>query len=132
VGAAATTVGVTAIIVSVMTTATTATAFLMRMTVLKLLFGSGTHFLNGYVEIQVLTSQRVVAVDSDIVAFDLNNTNGDRPLLGAGLELHTDFEGFDTLKTVTWHNLLQGWIRLAVTIFRLDTHFNRLADSLAG
>lgn len=107
-----------------------ATATLVDVAVSHFFFGRRTHFLYGAIEIQVLPSKWVVTVYSDIVFLDFDHADRDRALIGASLKLHADFERFDTLKTIAWHDLLKRWIRRAIAIFWSDTHFDSVASGL--
>lgn len=86
------------------------------------------NLLDRHVEVEVLACERVVAVDSDIVVVDFNDTNRDRALVSVGLKLHARLKVFDALKTILRHDLLQCWIYLAIAIFWIDAHFCSLAN----
>lgn len=111
--------------------ASAAAAALVDVAMGNLIFGRGAHILYGHVEIEVLTSKRVITVDGDIVFFDFDHANRDGALIGAGLKLHANFELFDALKAVAGHHLLKSRIQFAVAFFRSDANLNRFANRLA-
>ena len=69
-------------------------------------FSACTHLLNRHAEVQVLPRKWVIAVYGDIVVLYLGNTDRNRPLIGIRLELHTDLEVFNSLKTIARNHLL--------------------------
>jgi hypothetical protein len=52
-----------------------ATAALIQVTVRDFFFGRSAHLLDSHVKIEMLTSERVVAIDCYVVLFDLYNAN---------------------------------------------------------
>lgn len=103
-------------------TAATATAALVDVAVGDFFFSRRANFLDRHVEVQVLARERVVAVDSDFVAFDFDDADRDRPLIGARLKLHAGLEIFHALETVLGHDLLKRGIWLAVAVGWSDAH----------
>lgn len=110
------------------TAATAASAALVNVAVCDLFFSRRADLLDRHVEVEVLARERVVAVDCDIVAFDLNNTNRDRALVCVCLKLHASLKIFNTLETILRHDLLQRRIYLAVAIGWIDAHFCSFAS----
>lgn len=94
----------------------------------NLLFGARTDFFDCDIKIQVLAGERVVAIDRHRFVLHLNNANRDGALFGASLKLHTFLNILDPLKTVFWHDLLKRGIYLTISLFRLNTDFNSVAD----
>lgn len=110
---------------------TSAAAFgLVDVTVGNLLFSRSADILNGYIEIQVLARQRVIAIYGDLLVPDLNNPYRYRALLSAGLKLHTDFDIFDALKAFFRDDLLQCRVFLAVALFRAHANLDLITRGL--
>jgi hypothetical protein len=108
------------------------TAFTVDMTVGHFFLGSVADGNDLHLEVQALASQRVVAVDGDIVAVQV--TDGDDLHLTVrrgSVELHAHFQLINTFE----HAAAQGADQLggvfAVGIFRFYGHFQLIADSLA-
>ena len=86
--------------------------------------GNDLHF-----EVQALTGQRVVAVDSDVVAVQV--TNGDDLHLAVrrrSVELHADFQLVNAFEHAAAQGADQFSGVFAVGIFRLDGNVQLVAD----
>jgi hypothetical protein len=71
----------------------------------------------------VLARKRVVPVDGDVIIINFDDANRYRTLFCTSLKLHTHFERFYSLKTVTGYYLFERRVGLAVAILRSDAHF---------
>lgn len=103
----------------------------VHVTVRELFFGSVTHVGDLDGEVQGLAGQRVVAVDGDVVAFDLADGDVDAALVIAALELHARLEVFHALERGARHHLDQLFVTRAVALFGGDVDLELVAHRAA-
>src|SRR5690606_29099188 len=71
----------------------------------QLFFGRHTYFGDLDVEVEILSRQRVIAVDGDHVAGDVRDSHGARSASGLHLELHAHAHVGDATEGTTRHTL---------------------------
>jgi len=74
------------------TPAAAATAALMDVTVGDLFLCRSAHFLHRDIEVEMLTRERMIPVNGNIIFLHFDDADRDRALIGAGLELHANFK----------------------------------------
>ena len=75
-------------------------AFPVHVAVLDFFSTGFTHFRDLNVKVELLASQRVVAIDNDRIAFNFLDGNHQRTTSSLGLELHARLNAFNALKRV--------------------------------
>jgi len=108
------------------------TAFTVNVAVGHFFLGSVADGNDLHLEVQALTSQRVVAVDGDVVAVQI--TDGDDLHLAVrrgSVELHAHFQLVDTFEHAAAQGADQFGRVLAVGIFRFYGNGQLITDALA-
>lgn len=100
---------VVVIMVVAVTTAATVTVFMvvtmivavfaMNMAMSQFFFGRFTDCHHFNVEVQVLASQHVVAINHNVVAINFSDFDRNRALIGISQETHTDFQLITPMNT---------------------------------
>jgi len=96
-----------------------------------LLFISGVTSLNHFnVEVQSLTGQRMVRVDSDSFFAHFHNTDNLGATRSLCLELHSRLDGVNTFERGTGNRLDQLFVYFTIGISRCHRNLQLITDSL--
>lgn len=101
------------------------------MAMRELIFRRGAHAFDRHVEIELLTRERMVAVDRDHVAGDVRDGDRARALIRLGLELHADVDIANALEGTTRNLLHERLVVLAVPFRGRELDAHRIARRFA-
>ena len=101
----------------------------VHVPVRQFLGGRGTHLADLHLEVQVLTGERMIAVQRHQVAGELRDRDYAHALCGLRLQLHADAHVADALERAPWHALHQCLIVRAVALPGVALSAIRLLDA---
>jgi len=103
----------------------------VHVTVLELLGGGFADIDDLHIEMKSLAGKRVVRIERDILALDLDHRDDLYAVFAVRLELHA-WRDLDVLAEVLFLNLEhKGFVPIAVGVFRSDAARDRVAGILA-